>query len=97
MTAKWGKAVTFAPGMGLVQIKELKAPAGTVAGHVTFALTLLFAGTSTAFGMNDAIVSALRLFNLRVLSLFCVVIAFAAVWVAIALVYRVCRTFRAWF
>lgn len=64
---------------------------------IYFALTLLFAGTSTAFGMNDAIVSALRLFNLRVLSLFCVVIAFAAVWVAIALVYRACRTVRAWF
>lgn len=54
MTAKWGKAVTFAPGMGLVQIKELKAPAGTVAGHVKFALTLLFAVLLVrAFLMTD--------------------------------------------
>ena len=50
----WGRAVTFAPGMGLIQIKELKAPAGTVAGQVTFALTLLFAVLLVrAFLMTD--------------------------------------------
>ena len=54
MAVNWGRADTFAPGMGLIQIKELKAPAGTVAGQVTFALTLLFAVLLVrAFLMTD--------------------------------------------
>lgn len=54
MAVNWGRAVAFAVGVGLVQIKELKAPTGTVPGQVKSALTLLFALLRVrAFLMTD--------------------------------------------
>lgn len=60
-------------------------------------LLLLFAGVTTAFGINADVIAALKLFNLRMAALFCTVIAFAAVWVAIALLYRTWRMVKEWF
>ena len=60
-------------------------------------ITLLFAAATTLIGVRNEVIDALRLFNLRVLSLFCVVIAVALVWVAIALLYRMWRAVKGWF
>jgi hypothetical protein len=54
-------------------------------------MLLVFALVTYFAGVGAAIVSGLWLFNLRVLSLFCAVIAFAAVWVVIALIVRLVR------
>lgn len=43
------------------------------------------------FGIGGPILSALQLFNLRLLSLFALVIAFCAVWVLFALLFRLLR------
>ncbi len=47
-------------------------------------LALVFATVTKAFGASGAILSGLELFNLRLLSLFAVVIAFSVVWVVVA-------------
>ena len=61
-------------------------------------LLLLFALPTSLLGWSRTIVSALELFNLRLLSLFCLVVAFAAVWVLFALlVWLVRRILRAIF
>jgi hypothetical protein len=65
---------------------------GSVGAFPVYLLMLLVFAMVTYFaGVEAAIVSGLWLFNLRVLSLFCVVIAFAAVWVVIALIIRLVR------
>ncbi len=43
------------------------------------------------FGIREPILTALRLFNLRLLSLFALVIAFCAIWVLLALLFRLLR------
>ncbi len=60
-------------------------------------LTAVFALVTNLLSLNEKVIAALSLFNLRVLSLFCVVIALCAVWVALALLFRVCRAVRTWF
>lgn len=65
---------------------------GSVGAFPMYLLMLFVFALVTYFaGVEVAIVSGLWLFNLRVLSLFCVVIAFAAVWVVIALIIRLVR------
>lgn len=65
---------------------------GSVGAFPVYLLMLLVFALVTYFaGVGAAIVSGLWLFNLRVMSLFCVVIAFAAVWVVIALIVRLVR------
>ena len=65
---------------------------GSVGAFPMYLLMLFVFALVTYFaGVEIAIVSGLWLFNLRVLSLFCVVIAFAAVWVVIALIIRLVR------
>ena len=54
-------------------------------------LLLLFALPTNLLGWSRSILSALRLFNLRLLSLFCLVVAFAAVWVVLALLVWLVR------
>lgn len=71
---------------------------GSVGAFPVYLLMLLVFALVTYFArVADAIVSGLWLFNLRVLSLFCVVIAFAAVWVVIALLIRLVRVIIRWF
>ena len=60
-------------------------------------LSAIFAAVTFAMGVKDMVTQALLLFNLRVFSLFCVVIAFAAVWVVIALLIRAWRVVLKWF
>ena len=60
-------------------------------------ITAVFGAVTAVMGIDASVIDALRLFHLRLLSLFCIVIAFSAVWVALALLYRVCRTLRRWF
>ena len=48
-------------------------------------------------GVSGTVLSALRLLNLRLLSLFCVVLAFCLVWVLIALILRLVKTVIGWF
>ena len=55
-------------------------------------LVFLFALITMLLGLPTVILSGLYLFNLRILSLFCLVVAFAAVWVVIALIVRLFRT-----
>ncbi|MBQ9806130.1 MAG: hypothetical protein IJW49_06470 [Clostridia bacterium] len=54
-------------------------------------LVLLFSIVTFLFGVNGAVVSAMYLWDLRLLSLFCVIIAFAAVWVVFALLIWLIR------
>lgn len=51
-------------------------------------LLLVFGIITYAFGIGGIIVSALWVFNLRLLSLFCLVIAFSLIWVIIGLIIR---------
>ncbi len=60
-------------------------------------LLAVFAGITGALGLSPAVTSALGLFNLRLLSLFCLVIAFSALWVVLALLFRLIRTVIGWF
>lgn len=54
-------------------------------------IVLLFSIVTFLFGVNDVIVSAMYLWDLRLLSLFCLIIAFAAVWVVFALLIWLVR------
>lgn len=49
------------------------------------------------FKVSGALVGWLWLWNLRALSLFCIVIAFSAVWVVLALLVRLVRIVISWF
>ena len=51
-------------------------------------LALIFSAITFLFGANDWVLSGLWLFNLRLLSLFSIVIAFSLVWVLIALLIK---------
>ena len=59
-------------------------------GAIPFYLLLLlaFAGITFAVGIGGLMVSLLWVFNLRLLSLFCVVISFSLIWVVIGLIIR---------
>ena len=74
---------------------DIKSSLGAL--PVYLLLTLLFAGVTTALGTSADVLVALKLFQLRMAALFCTVIAFAAVWVAIALLYRMWRMVKEWF
>lgn len=58
---------------------------------------LVLAAVCRLSGFGSQVFSALTLFNLRLLSLFSLVLAFAAAWVLIALFVRVVRMIFSWF
>ena len=64
---------------------------------IYFIMLLVFGIVTWLAGIGIPIASALWLWNLRMLSLFCVVIAFSAVWVAVALVIWLVRLVIGWF
>lgn len=64
---------------------------------IYLAMLAVFSLVTFAAGVNAPIASSLWLFNLRLLSLFSLVIAFSALWVVIALILRLCRTVIGWF
>ncbi len=53
---------------------------------IVLALALIFGGITTALGAQGAILSALWVFNLRILSVFAIAIAFSAVWILLGLI-----------
>ena len=55
-------------------------------------LALVFSAITFLAGVAEPITAELHLWGLRLLSLFCLIIAFALVWVAIALLIRIVRT-----
>lgn len=54
-------------------------------------LALVFSAVTFFLDLNQPILAAMQLWNLRLLSLFCVVIAFSAVWVALGLLVWLVR------
>ncbi len=60
-------------------------------------LLAVFAGITGAPGLSPIITAGLELFNLRLLSLFCLVIAFSAIWVVLAILFRLIRLVFSWF
>ena len=52
---------------------------------------LLFSAVTFFLDVDRPILAAMQLWDLRLLSLFCVVIAFAAVWVALGLLVWLVR------
>ena len=62
---------------------------GSLNALPVYLLLMLVLGVATyAFRIGGLVVSALWVFNLRLLSLFCIVIAFSLIWVIIALIIR---------
>lgn len=62
---------------------------GSLNALPVYLLLMLVLGVATyAFRIGGLVVSALWVFNLRLLSLFCIVIAFSLIWVVIALIIR---------
>ncbi len=60
-------------------------------------LLAVFAGITAMFGIQQVILQGLWLFNLRILSLFSLVIAFSLVWILLALIVFLLRTAKKWF
>ncbi len=60
-------------------------------------LLVIFGLITWLLGVSAPVVSALRLFNLRMLSLFCIVIAFSLVWILLALLVRAVKMIFSWF
>ncbi|MBQ9760334.1 MAG: hypothetical protein IJW16_03175 [Clostridia bacterium] len=75
--------------------QDIKSAAGALPLYLL--LIILFAIPTLAFGASAAIVDWLWLWNLRAMSLFCLVIAFSAVWVILALLMRAIRIVVSWF
>ncbi len=59
------------------------------------AITMIFAGIS--LGARTSVLAALWTFNLRILSLFSISIAFSMMWIALALLIYLLRRARTWF
>lgn len=70
---------------------------GLSAFPLYLALTAIFGLLTYGGGLNGAICDWLMLWNLRALTLFCVVIAFSALWVVLALLFRLGKKFVSWF
>ena len=61
------------------------------------AVTALFAIVTKLLGLDGIILAWLRLLNLRVLSLFALVLAFSLLWIAVALIIRLVKLIVSWF
>lgn len=70
---------------------------GLSAFPLYLALLTLFGLLTYGGGLNEAVCNWLMLWNLRALTLFCVVIAFSVLWVALALLFRAGKKFVSWF
>ena len=60
-------------------------------------LLAVVAGVTMALGVQEAVLNALRVFNLWMLSLFSIAIAFSIVWILIALLIWLFRRAKHWF
>ncbi len=75
--------------------QDIKSATGALPLYLL--LILLIAIPTMVFGASGAIVNFLWLWNLRAMSLFCLVIAFSAFWVVLALAIRAIRVVVSWF
>lgn len=75
--------------------QDIRSGAGALPLYLT--LLAVFAAITWSLGTAAPIVSALRLINLRLLSLFCLVAAFSLLWVLLALLVRAARVVISWF
>jgi hypothetical protein len=75
--------------LSLSDLKGCLKPFLTYTGVVA-----IFAAVTMLFGWQSAIVNALMRFNLRILSIFCISIAFSLVWIIIALVVYLLRRMK---
>lgn len=69
--------------------QDVKSASGALPLYLL--LLLLFAIPTMLFGVSTSITAWLWLWNIRALSLFCLVIAFSAIWVLFALLVRAIR------
>lgn len=71
---------------------------GCLVGLAMYAgIVLVFGGITMLFGWQGGIVNALTTFHLRLLSLFCISLAFSLAWVLLALLVYFLRCARVWF
>lgn len=75
--------------------QDIKGSLGAIPFYLL--LLLVFGIVTYAVGIGDLTVSALWVFNLRLISLFCVVIAFSLIWVVIGLIIRGVKTLVSYF
>jgi hypothetical protein len=74
---------------------DIKGALGAIPLYVL--LLGIVAGVAMAFGVQSAVLNALRLFNVWLLSLFSIAIAFSLIWILIALIFWGLRHARRWF
>ena len=70
---------------------------GVTALPIYLLMLVVFGAATWLSNVSAQVTSVLWLLNLRMLSLFCIVIAFCAVWVLIALLIRLVRLVIGWF
>lgn len=75
--------------------QDIKSSAGAIPLYLF--MILVFGVATMATGVSGAVVDWLWLWNLRAMSLFCIVIAFSAVWVVLAILIRLVRVIISWF
>lgn len=75
--------------------QDIKSAAGAIPLYLL--IVILFGVITMATNVSGAVVGWLWLWNVRAMSLFCIVIAFSAVWVVLALLIRIVKTIVAWF
>lgn len=75
--------------------QDVKSAAGAMPLYLL--LLCVFTIVTLAIGVSSAITDWFWLLNLRAMSLFCIVIAFSAVWVVLALLVRAIRIVFSWF
>lgn len=75
--------------------QDIKSAAGALPLYLL--LLFIFAVPTMTLGISAPIVDWLWLWNMRAMSLFCLVIAFSAVWVLLALLIRGVRLIANWF
>lgn len=75
--------------------QDIKSAVGAL--PIYLLLILGFCAITSAIGISKAVISTLALWNLYAASLFCIVIAFSAVWVALAVLLKCIRIFISWF
>ena len=91
-----GLAIIFAVSMHIdLSAADIKSSAG--AFPLYLGLLLIFAIPSYLAKSAPSVCATLELLNMRMLSLFCIVMAFAALWVALALLVRLCKIVIRWF
>ena len=78
-----------------LSLQDVRSGASAVPLYLV--LLAVFAAVTWSLGTSRMIVAALRLVNLRMLSLFCLVAAFSLLWVLLALLIRAVHKVVSWF